>query len=118
MLLWGVVYQGKTSDKLKLVEVLGSQLNAKMGKDRRMKGDAWEDRRRDAGVVPARHLPALRWAGVRTDAGDARTLQPSLQGLPRNQARPLPTISGAYLDGRPFGQPHRKSRWGGDEETG
>lgn len=42
MLLWGVVYQGKTSDKLRLVEVLGSQLNAKMGKDRRLKGDAWK----------------------------------------------------------------------------
>lgn len=42
MLLWGVVYQGKTSDKLRLVEVLGSQLNAKKAKDRRLKGDAWK----------------------------------------------------------------------------
>lgn len=42
MLLWEVTYRGKSQAKHRLVEILGGSLNARMAKDRSLKGDAWK----------------------------------------------------------------------------
>ena len=42
LMLWGVLYQGKTAQKHRLAELLGDHLNAAMNRDRRLKGDAWK----------------------------------------------------------------------------
>lgn len=41
MLLWEVTHQGRAERKERLIELLGADLNARMEKDRRLKGDAW-----------------------------------------------------------------------------
>lgn len=42
VMLWGVMYEGKTGEKHRLAELLGDHLNRQMGRDRRLKGDAWK----------------------------------------------------------------------------
>lgn len=42
LMLWGVMYEGKTSQKHRLAELLGDHLNRAMDRDRRLKGDAWK----------------------------------------------------------------------------
>lgn len=42
LMLWGVMYQGKTGQKHRLAELLGDYLNRAMDRDRRLKGDAWK----------------------------------------------------------------------------
>jgi hypothetical protein len=42
LLLWGVMYEGKTHQKLELAAKLGNHLNAKMARDRSLKGNAWK----------------------------------------------------------------------------
>lgn len=42
LMLWGVMYEGKTSQKLELATKLGNHLNARMVRDRSLKGNAWK----------------------------------------------------------------------------
>lgn len=41
ILLMEVTYQGRSQSRNKLADILGNQLNARMAKDRRLKGNAW-----------------------------------------------------------------------------
>lgn len=42
LMLWGVMYEGKTSEKLNLADKLGQHLNDRMARDRSLKGNAWK----------------------------------------------------------------------------
>lgn len=42
LMLWGVMYEGKSSQKHRLVEKLGDLLNRKMIHNRALKGNAWK----------------------------------------------------------------------------
>jgi hypothetical protein len=41
LMLWSVMYEGKTGQKHRLAELLGDHLNHQMNRDRRLKGNAW-----------------------------------------------------------------------------
>lgn len=42
LMLWSVMYEGKTSQKHRLAELLGDHLNRAKNRNRRLKGDAWK----------------------------------------------------------------------------
>ena len=42
LMLWGVMFEGKTSQKVALAEKLGKHLNDHKARHNRMKGDAWK----------------------------------------------------------------------------
>lgn len=42
LMLWGVMYEGKTGQKHRLAELLGDMLNQRKRRDSRLKGDAWK----------------------------------------------------------------------------
>ncbi|QIM51612.1 hypothetical protein [Hydrogenophaga crocea] len=71
LMLWAVMYQGKTSQKHRLAEMLGDHLNRAKEKRKTLKGDAWKI---------AREMLAWHCEGVCT-ACDGRGYE-AIQGTP------------------------------------
>lgn len=84
LLLWEVIYRGKSEPKNRLAGILGSQLNARMAKDRKLKGDAW---------VIAREVLAWYLHGVCQPCGGLG--YEKIPGTPTLSDRLCPACNGA-----------------------
>jgi len=71
LMLWSIMYEGKTSHKHRLADMLGDHLNQKMLHDRKIKGNAWKI---------AREMLAWHCDGICT-ACDGRGYE-AIQGTP------------------------------------